>query len=206
MHHHRHLLWIVIPAALLSLTGCDDSKNPLSDPQTSKPDERLIGVWREQGTDGQGTYYHVGRAGEKFPAGMLRIVEITLTKGKLESPVEYLAYPTVLGDKTYLNVVLLEPEEIKRLGEKGWNADAVDSYTFLKYQVDGDKLLVWLIDDAAKKRAITEGKIKGVIVPNKPAMFTDTADKVARFVAEAGDGLWDMKNPERLERVVGRKR
>ena len=27
--------------------GCDDSKNPLSDPKTSKADERLIGVWRD---------------------------------------------------------------------------------------------------------------------------------------------------------------
>ena len=30
----------------LILTGCNDSKNPLSDPTTSNPDERLVGVWR----------------------------------------------------------------------------------------------------------------------------------------------------------------
>ena len=44
----------------LIFTGCDDSKNPLSDPTTSKPDERLIGVWRLPNKDGV-TYYHVGQ-------------------------------------------------------------------------------------------------------------------------------------------------
>jgi hypothetical protein len=35
-----------VSALCLLLAGCDDSKNPLSDPQTSEPDERLAGVWR----------------------------------------------------------------------------------------------------------------------------------------------------------------
>ncbi len=41
------------------------------------------------------------------------------------------------------------------------------------WEVIGDRLTTWRLDDQAKKRAIREGKIKGVIKDNT-AMFTDT--------------------------------
>jgi len=189
-------------AAVLCLlaSGCDDSKNPLSDPQTSKADERLVGVWRERSDDGE-VYYHVGHAGEKFPAGMMRVVEITHSKGKVEPPEEYLIFPAVIGDKTYLNVILGGDKKLaKRLDEKGWNSDAVECYTFLKYQFDGDKLVVWLIDEKAKEQAIKSGKVKGV-VERDMGKFTDTSENVARFVAGAGDSLWNTKEPGRCERI-----
>ena len=191
----------------LLASGCDDSKNPLSDPQTAKPDNRLIGVWRQRGENGEVTYYHVGHAGENFPDGMLRIVWIKHDQGKIELPQECLAFTTVLGGKTYLNVVWEGgKKQVKLLEEGGWKADAVDYYTFVKYQVDGDKAVVWLIDEDAKERAIKSGKVKGVIEPNKPPKFTDTAENVARFVAEAGDSLFKTKEPFRFERVDAGKK
>jgi hypothetical protein len=194
----------VLLAAVLCLlaSGCDDSKNPLSDPQKSKADGRLVGVWQERSDDGEVRYYHIGHAGKGFPNSVMRVVEITHNKGKVEPPEEYLAFPTVLGDKTYLNMVLDE-KQVKRLGEKGWKAEVVDSYTFLKYQADGDKLVVWAMDEEAKERAIKGGKVKGVIVDRgnfKTTKFTDTTENVARFVAEAGDSLLS-KEPFRFERV-----
>jgi hypothetical protein len=199
-------LFLIGLAACLCATGCDDSKNPLSNPQTSKADERLIGVWLERADDGD-VYYHVGHAGDKFPACVMRIVEVKHSKGKLEAPAEYLAFPTVIGDKTYLNFVLDGDKKlVKSLDEKGWKDVEVDCYTFLKYQIDGDKLLVWSIDEDAKQKAISSGKVRGVKEPDQPAKFTDTTKNVARFVKEAGDGLWDTKNAGRLERVnVGKK-
>jgi hypothetical protein len=110
-----------------------------------------------------------------------------------------LAFPTVLGDNTYLNVVLDE-KQVKLLDAKGWNADVVECYTFIKYQLDGDKLVVWAIDDKAKEQAIKDGKIKGVAEKDKPAIFTDTAENVDRFITNAGDTLWDTKKPGRFER------
>jgi hypothetical protein len=71
--------------------------------------------------------------------------------------------------------------------------------TFLRYQVDGDKLSIWFMDANARKQAINDGKIKGVVEQNK-SKFTDTTENLARFVAEAGDGLFSKK-PLRLERV-----
>ena len=100
-------LLIGVAVCLLAF-GCD-SKTPLSDPQTSKADERLAGVWRDRSGDGD-VYYHVGHAGEKFPSGMMRVVGIKHNKGNVEPPFECLIFPTVLGDKTYLNVVLGKEE------------------------------------------------------------------------------------------------
>jgi hypothetical protein len=193
-------LFLICVAVCLFATGCDDSKNPLSDPNTSKADERLVGVWRNRSDDGE-AYYHIGHAGEKFPANMLRIIEIKHSKGTVEPPEEYLVFPSAIGDKTYLNAVLDGDKKlVKRLDEKGWKAVEVDNYTFLKYQCDGDKLVVYLIDESAKQEAIKGGKIKGT-VDNNSAKFTDTTKNVARFASEAGDGLWNTQDPCRFERV-----
>ncbi len=199
-------LFLIGVALCLCASGCDDSKNPLSDPKTSKADERLVGVWLERADDSD-VYYHVGHAGEKFPACVLRIVEIRHSKGTVEVPQEYLAFPTVIGDKTYLNFVLDGDKKlVKSLDEKGWKGDDVDCYTLLKYQIDGDKLVVWIMDEDAKQKAIESGKVKGVIKSNHPAKFTDTMENVARFVKEAGDSLWNTKEPGRFERVsLGKK-
>jgi hypothetical protein len=181
----------------LLLAGCDDSTHPLSDSQTAKPDAGLVGVWRE---DNGEAYYHVGHAGKGFPEGVMRVVEVIHNQAVVEPPAEFLAFSTALGGKTYLNVVL-DQKQVKRLDEKGWKPDAVECYTFIKYRLDGDKLVAWWLDEEAKERAINNGKIKGKIERSGVSRITDTAENVARFVAGAPDSLWDTKHPGRFERV-----
>jgi hypothetical protein len=163
-------------------------------------------VWRAPDGDGC-EYYHIGHAGENFPNQVLRIVVINHSDGKVEVPDEYLAFPTVIGDKTYLNLVRDGDQAVvKRLDEKGWKAVDVDCYTFLKYKFDGDKLAMWIIDEGAKDRAIKDGKVKGVVEPFDLSKFTDTTDNLARFVAEAGDSLWNTKEPFALARLNAGKK
>ena len=69
------------------------------------------------------------------------------------------------------------------------------------HQADGDKLVVWLVDEDAKRRAIQSGKVKGVVKANSAATFTDTTENVARFVAAAGDSLLNLNDPVRFERI-----
>ena len=199
-------LFLLGVAVCLLASGCDDLKKPLSDPQTSKADERLLGLWRER-SDDDATYYHVGHAGEGFPSSVLRIVAIKHGKGTVMAPEEYLAFSTVIGNKTYLNVVLDgEKKLVKRMDEKGWKAAEVDCFTFFKYQFDGDNLIVYLIDEDAKVKAIQGGKVKGVEKLKWAAQFTDTTENVVRFITKAGDSLWNTKEPGRSERVnVGKK-
>ena len=80
----------------------------------------------------------------------------------------------------------------------------MECYTFVKYRLDGDKLVMWTINEPAKGTAIKSGKIKG-IKTGKLDMedlyrFTDTTENVAHFVANAPDSLWD-KLPGQFERV-----
>lgn len=210
MNLHRHLLWVVVAAVLLPLTGCD-SDHPLSDPKTSKPDERLVGKWRLLGKDGQVLYWNVGRMSEKSPKGVMRVTFAVQGKGKAEPPEDFLMFPTVLGEKTYLNVISEkgQPDRFcEEKGEEGRKAKTADSYHIFKYQVDGDRLLVWKMDGNAKARAIEGGSIKGIAKRERLGRieFTDTSENVARFVAEAGDSLFS-KESLRLERIdAGKKR
>jgi hypothetical protein len=193
-------------ALCLMLTGCPDSKNPLSDLTTSKPDERLFGVWQHRwDNSGNVTYYHVGSVGKELPSGVIRVVGLAhSSNGHVRSPGEYLGFSTTLGGKTYLNLILSE-QEAKLSEEKGLKADAIVGYSLFKYQIDGDKMKVWMMDAYAKRQAIETGKIKGVIEKgeqeNHTVVFTDTTENIARYVAEAGDSLFS-KEPLRLERVT----
>ena len=118
----------------------------------------------------------------------------------MQQPTQALAFPTTIGGKTYLNVTAQLIEE-----GKGWKSK---EYFLFRYQMDGERLLLWRMDTDAKKTAIENGKIKGISDHEKSKKawlrtlrFTDTTENLARFVADAGDSLWDTKEPLRLERV-----
>lgn len=193
----RPLLFVA--ACSLLLTSCFDTKNPLSDPKTSKADDRLAGVWRFRGDGGEMNYYHIGHGGEKFPASVMQVVFVQhMTDGSIESD-RLLIFPTTIGDKTYLNVADIDTAQLKRIEENGWTSEAANAYLILRYQITGDTLTVHWIDSEAKKRAVEAGKIKGGIEKD-PVHFTDTTENLAKFVAEAGDSLFS-KDELRLERV-----
>lgn len=194
-----------VAAACLLLTSCFDSKAPLSDPGTSKIDERLAGVWRLRNDSGSVTYYHVGRVGGSLPASVMRVVGIQhRTGGVMEQFDNLLIFPTAIGGKSFLNVSAGTDKQLELLEKKGWTSETVTEYLFLRYQLTGDTLTVQWIDGEAKKRAIEAGRIKGQIAKdqdgNARAMFTDTSENVATFIAAAGDELLHQEMLK-LERV-----
>lgn len=195
----------VISMALtcLLLAGCDDSNVPLSNPDNSKPDVRLSGVWRLRDPDGNVTYYHIGLAGDKMPNSVLLVVGVTHSKdGGVEPHGSLLlAFSTKLGDSTYLNMTEGKEQQIKLFEQKDWKS--IGSFFLLKYTFDKDVLLIRAMNRDAKQRAIEDRKIKGVIQKakfNTAVRFTDTTENLARFVAGAGDSLFS-KDVLRLERV-----
>ncbi len=195
---------LLVAAFSLLLTSCFDTKNPLSDPQKSQPDERLSGVWRFRGDSGEVNYYHIGPVGWKLPASVMRVVSVQhMRDGTMQSG-ELLVFPTTIGDKTYLNVAEAEPSQLTLLEEKGWTNETFHEYLILRYQITGDVLTLQWTDQEAKKQAIEAGKIKGMIEKdqdrNTRVHFTDTTENLAKFVAEAGDTLFS-KDVLRLERV-----
>ena len=195
---------LLVAAFSLLLTSCFDTKNPLSDPQKSKPDDRLSGLWRFRGDSGEVNYYHIGPVGGKLAASILRVVSVQHMPDRTMQSGELLVFPTTIGDKTYLNVADTTPSQLTLLEEKGWTDEAIKEYVLLRYQITGDTLSIQWMDSDAKKRAIEAGKIKGVIEKdqdrNTRVHFTDTTENLAKFVAEAGDTLFS-KDVLRLERM-----
>jgi hypothetical protein len=59
--------------------------------------------------------------------------------------------------------------------------------------------------DKGTRKAVNAGSVKG-IMKNNAAQFTDTTENVARFVAGAGDGLWNTKDQGQFERVKAGKK
>lgn len=201
----RTLQLLSMAATCLVFTACFDSKVPLSDPGQSKADPRLAGLWRLGNEDGTVTFYHFGRVGDRLPASAMRVVGIQHKWGGTMTQLdELLLFPTTIGEKTYLNVSDGQDAQVKQLSEKGWTAETVNSYLILRYQITKDTLVVQWMDGDAKKRAVEAGKIQGKIEKdqdgNARAMFTDTPDNLAKFMAEAGDDLFS-KDVLTLQRV-----
>jgi hypothetical protein len=200
----RTLQLLSMAVICLLFTSCSDSQAPLSDPVKSKADQRLAGVWRLRNDDGSVTYYHVGRVGDKLPASVMRVAGVQHRSDGMTQFDELLLFPTAINEQNYLNVCDGKDEQMKRLEQQGWTPETVTSYLLLRYHVTGDALSIQWIDGDAKKRAVEAGTIKGKVEKdqdgNARAMFTDTTENLAKFVAEAGDDLFS-KNSLKLERV-----
>ncbi|MGD0654232.1 MAG: hypothetical protein ABSA16_07815 [Thermoguttaceae bacterium] len=181
-------LALILGVLCLAFTSCVDSDNPLSDPKQSAVDPGLLGVWRARDKDGEVTYYHVGKAGDKFPAGMLRVKIIKHDKnGELERPDndDILAFTAILGKNRYVNVTSLDADKIKTMGDAKWEPKMAEGYFIYKYEITGDKLAIACIDPEQKEAAVKAGKIKGTGEGDN-RRFTDTTENLARFLA-SGD-------------------
>ena len=177
---------LLIMALLCPLfTSCVDSDNPLSDPKQAAVDSGLLGTWRLKTKDGNVEYYHVGKAGNGFPAGMLRIVTVKYDKnGDLSKPDcgDTLVFTTILGNNRYLNITGLDADKVKNPGDFKWEPSMADGYFIYKYDIRGDKIEAAIVDRHQKEEAIKAGKIKGTIDGDKVRM-TDTTENLAKFFA-----------------------
>lgn len=197
--------WLLWAGGLLACAlagGCDDSAVPLSEPEQARADQGLVGIWRHKNSDETG-YFHLGLLGGEAPKGLLRVLTVGWSNdGELHDPGQALAFSTTLSGASYLNVVNVEAEQLKKVRETGWQPDLFDAYFILKYRVEGDVLLLWPMDREAKRRAIEAGSIKGEIkeglVPR--VRFTDASENLRQLLAAEGDKLF-ANEPLRMQRV-----
>ena len=203
MKTFRLLFAFAFAGICLSMASCIDSKNPISDPEKAKVDQKFLGVWRMADKGGDVIYYHVGLAGGKLPRGVLRAISIRHNKdGSVGGPDELLLFCTEAGNSRFLNVACVDrKEDLEKLDQSGWNAKLVNAYFIIKYELKDDSLKLWQMDRNAKAKAIEAGKIKGEITKND-VTFTDTSENLAKFLADpANAGLFDAKDSIRYDRV-----
>jgi hypothetical protein len=184
MERFPKTLVVVMVLLCAVCASCIDSDNPLGDPKKATADTGLLGVWRASEKDGDVTYYHVGKAGDKFPEGMLRVVAVSSNKdGKLDRPNgdDMVMFTTTVGKNHYANVTVIDADAAKALGDN-WDPSKADGYFIYKYEIAGDKLMVACMDPEQKKAAIKAGKIKGEEEGDNPRL-TDSTENLARFIA-----------------------
>jgi hypothetical protein len=187
MRFQRRWGIVFLGVCALGLTSCVDSDNPLSDPQQAKPATDLAGVWRVK-TDEGTTYYHVGLAGDKFPAGVMQMTMVEHKKdGTTQTFDSFYLFTTALGDRHFANIAALEPDQLAKVKEAGWKPDTFKGYWLYEYQVKDDKVHLMQMDWDQKKSLIEDKKIPGVIEKAKgrggdDIRFTESSEKLAKFI------------------------
>lgn len=208
MKTFRLLSAVVFAGVCLMMASCIDSKNPVSDPKEAKVDQKLLGVWRNTGKNGNVYYYHVGQAGDKLPGGVLRAVFVTHIKnGQVLRPGVFRLFTSEIGNSKFLNIPILDQNDLVRFDQAGWDAKLVKGYSIAKYELKDDSLTLWHMNRDAKAKAIQMKIIKGEIKKSTgtgpdSVYFTDTSENLAQFLADPENiNLFDAKDSIRYERV-----
>ena len=179
----------LFPLLLLAalLTGCKvDSANPISAIEAAQTDASLYGVWRYE-AKGDLVYVHIGPEFSldtgSAPAGPAKGTRIVLVDHKRNGITDesYVAYPSRVGKRRYLNVVQVE-------GGKP------AGFIFVSYAViDRNTLRFATIDEEALKAAIRSGRIKGTTrgegLSSETAITADSAD-IEKLLASDGERLF----------------
>ncbi|MBN1394312.1 MAG: hypothetical protein JW959_04765 [Pirellulales bacterium] len=202
MKPRRSLCLLIMAGMSLLLSSCE-SDNPLSDPQKANLDKRLLGIWRLDDS-GETVYYHVGKASDKLPPGVMMAVQVRhALNGSIQRPGEFFAFSTSIGEYNYLNLIGLKDEDggVAKLWDDGWKPELISDYLLVKYEVKGDSLDIWVMEADAQRLLIESGKIKGVI-DGDGTRFTDTTEKLAALMASPeGEKLFPKEPTEHYKRV-----
>ena len=209
---NRHLLrcrsvrfallgFVLLPA------GCIDSEAPLSDPDQSAPDAKLLGRWihEERGLNPtEITIEKIVAAG--YPPGLMKLTLRAVAKGDDQTPKVGYVFRTELKGKTYLNLCGQFGNSTVEL--PAWNKLRARGFRIFKYAAKKDTLTMWLVDDEAPlKAAVMNGVLKGTIRPQgyldfEPTVkLKDTTANVAQFVMREDARLFSERKKGVLTRA-----
>jgi len=190
----KKALSLVLGSAIcLLLTSCvTDSDNPLSSPDTAHADQRLIGDWFGQDQETfhfsvtNGAWMHVVITPKPTDTGN----RPSMVDNKPEA---YDLFPTVIGNHTFLNVVVIGKDD---------QDHPTKTYVFLRYTISPNHVLqMWMLSQDETAAAVQSGKLKGKVKqngntlaqpprPDVDVTLLDTSANIARFIQNS--------NPEAL--------
>lgn len=163
-------LQLVAVAILLgagSVTGCVDSKHPMSAPETAEIHDGILGVWVWKGSGVKDDEWTITPAGKGFPKGLLRITAVS--EGNQETVI---AFSTKLNNQYYLNVVNFQDETVPET----WDKTLVKSYTLMPYSITENIFIGVSLDKDFIAKAIHAKRVAGRFPRTEfDAEFSDTA-------------------------------
>lgn len=146
----------LLPLSLFSLTfilvGCVHYKEyPFPYSKNIKLDSQLIGTWKFDNTknDKNETDVLIFKKNKKINS-----FELYMESPKEKSSSKLQAYTVSLENNHYLNI----------------QTEKTDNYNFMKYKVSGNKLTLWLLNDAPIATSIKNKEIHGDISSNMPVL------------------------------------
>jgi hypothetical protein len=193
--NYRRFSEMVLLLCPFLLTSCAQSRNPLSDPDHSKPDARLYGQWEfRDAKPGEVAYLFVGRVNnqiEDAPAGMMFAELLGLDRDQKLSTTGAAFFVTSIGKDNYLSLFL--PEQLKTRLPPRWKLADLNAFELWKYAVSDNHLTVWAMDYDAAAREVKNGQLKGqftkaTIGPGNLTLSNSTAELV-RFLKNGGDKI-----------------
>lgn len=145
-----------ILAVSLIMTGCLSSTHPLPNREKIKGDSPLVGYWHGVVTNSTQTgklqiwsVFHFG--GNHFSVVMSNQKAYDKSDFNLVTSDEdtsiFDVYTTTISDDTYFTLKAIRGTDIK-------------DYMIVKYEMEGDKLSVFNINDAAIKRAVESNQLQ----------------------------------------------
>jgi len=181
---------------ILLYAGCTtiSSENPLSDPDTSKADEKLLGEWtpKEKQTD---TYLRLTvkkMDAPGYPAGVMKLIltpfepDGTPVKGGTIRIGAF--FCTELKGKRFINLCGRCVEGPAKL--PAWEKLRGQGFSIVKYSATRDTFSHWHVgDETPLKTAVKNGKLKGMFQAAGAGGFgptvrvTDTSANLARLLS-----------------------
>ena len=153
--------------ALLSSCGPTEFKFPLSSQTQAVFDQELFGMWHQR-QEGGDVFLLVGSS--KEPNWMEFVFLIKGKSGEAEAMLVR-AFPTKIGDKTYLNCILRgDLSEVKK--------ESPEVFVLARYAVQDGHLKLWLTNDSVFDKALEKGILSGA-----EGKVTDSAENVVKFIS-----------------------
>jgi hypothetical protein len=204
---NRQPHWMaIVPLVALCLAGCDSvrSVQPLSNEETSRLDQRLIGGWDPvdgQKAEGTSTLW-VGRK-----PGSKKALELVTVVFKEDQTIEAVRLPIFVrhGQANYLS---LDPASIQEELPFGQKDDPGAHWCFCKYEMPDDHTVILYAPKLETLReAVRQGKLKGSLVKPRPfwlfgfipvtgpakgdVVLADSPEKIVAFLDKQKDGWMD---------------
>jgi hypothetical protein len=199
MHPLRRLAVVGLAVSCLCLASCVFSEHPLSDPDTAKADEDLIGLWAKEG-DGETDVLAIGRATgvDGLPKGVMSTADVRIDKDGLLSASEPRPafFVSVVGKENFMNF-FTDTEAIAVVMKDGtphrqWNAGGIKGYLLMRYEVAKDTLIMWAghMEAAGVVGVIEGGKLTGEVKREngslRSAKLTDSTENLVKFLKGGG--------------------
>ncbi len=189
-------MFLLTSLLFLLLTGCPESKFPLSDPDKNEIDQSLVGTWvsSEKQENGHASNTRVISIEDGLPKGVLQLKE-TGTQART-----FYLIPTVVDDVRYYSMPRFDE---KWKPEMGWKPELIKGYIILKYKVKGDKLIEYLPGKEADGRlatAVKNGDIRGRIEGDDKSLggpnivITEPTEGLRKYVQDNDSWIYTEKH------------